>query len=103
VAGNYTTALRAFPFFVLLVKKLLDAVLLDMAEVFNHTHSVIRPVSFIQLDEVLAGKVSTFITISYLFVTQKLAIPYDISTLPVSRAAARAVGYSNSFIAYLVL
>ena len=80
MTADYLTTIGAFPLFSFPIEKSVDAILFDIVEVFNHTHPEKSPVSFIELAEPMAGKVSTFIAILYSPAVKKLAISPNVGT-----------------------
>ena len=82
VTGNYAAALGALPFLLFPVKKLVNAVLLNVAEVFDWAHVVASSISFIQCAKPVAGKFFTLIAEVQLSAIERLAISPDIAATP---------------------
>lgn len=59
-----TPAFGAGPSHLFIPNKSSDSQLFDILEIFNHTHMVLGPVSFIQMFQVATWKPFTFKTIS---------------------------------------
>jgi hypothetical protein len=56
---NDLTALGTGPPFFFISNKLSYAVLLDVVEIVNHTHTILRSIAFIQVIQPVAGKIVT--------------------------------------------
>ena len=52
----------ASPFYILVLYKFPDTVILDIFKVFDHAHIVFGPVSFIQMFQIITGKIFAFKT-----------------------------------------
>ena len=62
---DYIPALRTSPLRFLIVQESLDAVLLDVFKVINHTHVEKSLIAFIDIQQFFAGEFPTFKTIGY--------------------------------------
>jgi hypothetical protein len=65
VTTDYISALRTSPLRFLIVQESLDAVLLDVFKVINHTHVEKSLIAFIDMQQFFAGEFPTFMTRGY--------------------------------------
>ncbi len=73
MAAYDCSTLEAFPPLLFLFKELIDAILLDVFEVLNHTHLEMCSVSLVEMLKPLAGEIITFVTIFHLTSQQQFA------------------------------
>lgn len=102
MAASYLPALGALPSFLFPGKKLLDTILLDVLQVFNHAHPEKGAVPFIKFTEVFAGEIRAFIAVLYLPTQKERALLFEEGALFVSRSATGAVRHSDSLALYLI-
>ena len=66
MAAYDCSTLGAFPPLLFLFKELINAILLDVFEVLNHTHLEIGSVSLVETLKSFTGEIITFVTIFHL-------------------------------------
>ena len=97
MAANGCSALRTFPNLLLFLQEPFDAVFLYKFKVLNHAHPEVGSVALIYLVKLLAGIISTLVTILHFTFKEQIASFFEEGTLPVSGSATWAVGHSDPF------
>ena len=102
VAADYSATLRTFPSIFFLLKKLLDAVLLDKVKVFDHAHPKESSIAFINMAKLFAWKIFTFIAVFHLAFQEQVASLLEKGTLLISWPATSAIRHSDTFTLYIM-
>ena len=91
VDADNAAAVRAPVLFPLIIKESLHPVLFNLYEIFNHAHVVSLAVAFINVTQVAAGEVFTFIAEGNPIFGKVLAASFYKGAQFITRAAAGAV------------
>ena len=96
MATNYSAALRAAPFFRLVFQEFHHALFLNKKQIFNFTHVIKGAVAFIQVFNLPAWEIGTFIAELITAVKQILASSFYRRALFRAYPAAGAIPFINA-------